>query len=97
MKNTIKFSHDYQKLWGQCHARLIEVNITEKKHLHPDLIEYDTNYGGGYYKLPDGKLIQLVFLGDKGIPFCTIRRWTPEKEKYYQSQIGKIFIVEVKP
>lgn len=92
----IKFSHEYPKLWGQYSARLLEVNDTEYKNLHPDLIEYDTKYNGGYYPLPKVRLIQLIFLGDKGIPFCTIRRWTPQKHRYYESAIGKIFEIEIK-
>ena len=35
-----------------------------------------------------GKYIQLVFIGDKRIPFCTIRPAWPE---YYESAIGEVF------
>jgi hypothetical protein len=33
----------------------------------------------------------LVFVGDKLIPFTTVRRWTEEKERYYREGIGKVF------
>jgi hypothetical protein len=53
-----------------------------------------------YYQLPkSGNLIQLVFLGNKGIPFCTLR---PEYSKmgnkleYYKSKIGQEFEIVVK-
>jgi hypothetical protein len=84
--NKIKFSSDYPKLWGQKSAILLNVLLIEKNEfpLDKDLVEYDTkNCDGTYYPLPKNKYIQLVFLGNKRIPFCTIRRFTEEKYKYY--------------
>jgi hypothetical protein len=56
-----------------------------------------------YYPLPSGKLIVLVFLGDKLIPFTTVRRWTPmknadglNKEEWYRSHIGELFEIVTK-
>jgi hypothetical protein len=49
----------------------------------------------GYYPLPKGTLLQLIFLGDKGIPFCTLRRHTPQKERYYQSRVGFMFDISI--
>ena len=44
-----------------------------------------------HYPLPkSGELIQLVFLGDKGIPFCTLRSTYSKmgnKIEYYKSKI----------
>jgi len=57
--------------------------------MHADLIEYDTkNKRGEYYPLPNATYLQLIFLGDKGIPFCTIRRKTAAKHLYYLNQVG---------
>ena len=93
----IKFSHLYPKLWGQETAELLRVKVVDRKGLHKDLIEYDTHYytghgiDGGYYALPNGLLIHLTFIGNKGIPFCTIRRYTQSKFEYYDELKGKQF------
>jgi hypothetical protein len=92
----IKFSHPYPKLCGQEKAELLRVNLLAE--VNPDLREYDTKIRDGeYYELPAGKVIQLILLGDKGIPFCTIRRYTPEKWEYYCGCIGQNFNIEVTP
>ena len=68
--------------------------------INDDLKEYDTlwdNNGDlGYYKLPKGLKLQLIFIGNKNIPFCTIRRQTPQKETYYRNLIGELFDVVIK-
>lgn len=97
----IKFSHEYPKLWGQRFARLVFVDVVDlERELNSgelqDLLEYDTRTaGGGYYELPLGDLIQLVFLGDKKIPFCTLRRFTKRKFEYYRGLRGREFEVKV--
>ena len=96
----IKFGHNYPKLWNQNKARLIEVNHLTNKDINDDLKEYDTkyvqDYKEAYYKLPTGLKLQLVFMGNKDIPFCTIRRQTPQKETYYRNLIGEWFDVVIK-
>lgn len=88
----IRFSHIYPKLWGQSKAKLLAVEILEVSKRTPELLEYDTKTASGkYYPLPDGQLLQLVFLGNLGIPFCTLRRATLEKMRYYSSNIGEDF------
>ena len=95
--NQIKFSHNYPKLWGQTEATLIQVRLLDYKFLNKDLIEYDTKtIDNTYYKLPNGLLIQLIFYGNKRIPFCTIRSFSKEKEKYYTSKIGYNFEIIIK-
>jgi hypothetical protein len=107
--NEIKFSHNYPKIWGQKEATLILIRVLDAKAVqnNKDLLEYDTRYDLPdyspdffdelvYYPLPKtGKLIQLIFIGDKDIPFCTIRRHTPEKEKYYDSKLGYKFAIVI--
>ena len=82
-------------MWGQKKAELKGVYAIAEA-LHPDLVEYDTKKSdGSYYPLPKGNVIQLLFLGDKNIPFCTIRRWTPQKFDYYVSLIGETLKIEI--
>ena len=106
--NAIKFSHDYPKLHGQTSATLLAVvPIRIDRNTPKELLEYDTAYwdeitsGGSikaYFPLPTGDYIQLVFLGNLRIPFCTIRKaYPPSKVEYYKSKIGEQFKVIVKP
>ena len=90
---NIKFSGDYDKLWGQRSAKLVYVDLVSLEHLHPDFREYDTTKkSGDKYPLPkSGVYIQLVFIGHKGIPFCTLRRSTKDKLLYYRSMVHQLF------
>lgn len=94
----IKFSHEYKKMRKQTqNAELIALRLAEYQVLTPELIKYDTEtIEGKFYELPKTKLIKLFFDGDKGIPYCTLRRYTPEKWKYYESLIGKVLVLEIK-
>lgn len=83
-------------------AKLIaieDINIDE--NTNKDLIEYDTKADdGSYYELKKGKYIQLIFLGNKNIPFCTIRsgqssRKMGNKKEYYQAKIGETFNIVI--
>ena len=92
---SIKFSKVYPKLHSQKQAMLLNVKCLHYNVLSDDLIEYDTKAeDGSYYTLEKTELIHLTFLGDKFIPFCTIRRWTAEKEKYYRNQLHNVFEIE---
>jgi hypothetical protein len=96
--NKIKFSHTYTKMpFDREQTKLLEVFITYKKDLSPEFLWYDTQIEGisGNYKLPDGKLLVLLLLSlqDDSLawqPWTTVRRWTPEKEKYYRSIRGEM-------
>ena len=64
--------------------------------------ECDFELEKGHFPLPSGKLLILVFLGDKLIPFTTVRRWTPmknadglNKEEWYRSKIGELFEIAI--
>jgi len=99
----IKFSHDYHKLWDQKKAKLVHVEVRDldigRDHA---LLEYDTKYHIGlsgefsWYHLDAGKYLQLVFLGDKGIPFCTLRSYNHMKAEYYRRNIGETFDIVMK-
>ena len=98
---TIKFSSDYPKLHGQTSAILIAVKpIRIDKDTPKELLEYDTKKADGtYYELKTGDYIQLIFIGNLGIPFCTIRskrnRWGDDKELYYNGHVQEVFEVEI--
>lgn len=109
--NTIRFSHEYPKLYGQTSAELLAVRPIRIDRNTPDaLLEYDTTYFDKPYKdatcifsdekrfpLPTGDYIQLIFLGNLRIPFCTIRSaYPPSKVAYYQRSVGKVFTIEVR-
>lgn len=92
----IKFSHEYPKLWKQTKAELIHLRLLHAKELSNELKGYDTLYQAenkvGYYRLPEnGMLIQLIFIGNFGIPFCTLRRYTKEKLDHYKKNVGNEF------
>ena len=100
--HLIKFSHDYPKLHGQTSGELLAVrDIRIDKNTPAELLEYDTAASdGSHYKLATGDYIQLIFLGDLRIPFCTIRsrrnRYAEDKGEYYRHLIGQVFDVVLK-
>lgn len=96
MGKTIKFSHHYPKLHGQTSATLLAVlPLRINKDTPRELLEYDTKFDGGYFPLKTGEYIQLVFIGNLRIPFCTIRSaFRKEKVKYYTDAIGETFNIE---
>lgn len=108
---TIRFSHNYPKLHGQTTAELLAVKPIRIDRDTPDvLLEYDTTYYDKPFKnetclyakehrfpLPTGDYIQLIFLGNLRIPFCTIRKaYPPSKVEYYTAAIGETFAIVVK-
>lgn len=95
--NPIRFSHDYPKLWNQKTAKLVAVEtVTVSDGLNPSLKEYDTKtVEGGYFHIADGEYLQLVFVGDLGIPFSTLRKMNYENLDYYKSHVGKWFEVVI--
>ena len=95
MKNKlpeIKFSHRYKKMpLGVdtfCESIVLDIEVTHFDGLTLDFIKYDTEYDGGFYELPKTKLLVIQILTE-GIRWTTVRRWTPKKEKWYKSLIGK--------
>lgn len=101
---TLTFSHRYEKLKGMgMQAQLVAVfpyTITEDT---PEaLLEYDTTWDGGRYKLRKGEYVLLLFLGSAGL-FTTIRPrkarpWMPVRDKleYYAAHIGEVFDIRVR-
>lgn len=98
MNLKIKFNDNYPKLWGQDCAQLFYVDVTYTNDVKESgLFEYDCKKSdGSYYELKeDSKLILLYFIGNKGIPFCTLRNYDKNKHNIYLENIGHWFDVEV--
>lgn len=95
---TIKFSSDYPKLHGQTSAELLAVKMLRvDRNTPPELLAYDTTKEDGTrFELKTGNYLQLIFLGNLRIPFCTIRSsYPPQKVEYYTGSIGENFQIEV--
>jgi len=95
---VIRFSSNYPKLHNQTTAELIAVRpIKINKSTPKEFLEYDTkNCDGNYYELKSGNYLQLIFLGNLYIPFCTIRSAFPEsKVNYYTKNIGEVFNIAI--
>ncbi len=96
----IKFSHNYTKLWGQSRATLLACRMIKyNEKFDFSLKEYDTKIEHGeYYPLNNGNYLQLVFIGEKHIPFCTLRppyNKFGNKKEYYEKLIGETFQVVI--
>lgn len=105
MQPKIRFIGDYPKLHGQHEAKLLHARLIRvPDEMTEELLAYDTTRSDGTrFELKKGEYVQLVFLGEKGIPFCTIRQNTKpfqngaaDKMAYYESKIGEVFSVEIK-
>ena len=95
--NLIGFSHNYTKLHGQTHGKLIYVDTVQIKFEDhgSEWWEYDTEYRANFAMLEHDdrmllkydKYVRLVFLGNKGIPFTTYRM-----ENDYKDLVGTDFV-----
>ena len=98
--NTIKFSHRYTKLPDTISSgdevTLLEVLNSRFQDLHSAFIRYDaTTDKGDLYPLPKtGSCLVLIFIFNDEI-FTTVRRQTPEKEKYYKGLRGEVLRLEI--
>lgn len=90
---TIKFEEDYLKLHGQHRGFLLYVQVVDYDDLSEEFLIYDTTkVSGSRYHLPSGQqYIRLVFLGEKGIPFTTVRRMDYSKHGYYREHTKEWF------
>jgi hypothetical protein len=104
MKPKIKFSHDYLKFTGKVlpmDCILLQCFKVSYHDLSEEFIKYDTAYLEDgkikFYPLPKTDLIVLILsaynLKHPTAVFeeklTTIRRFTPQKWKYYKSLEGK--------
>lgn len=96
---TIKFAKQFLKLHGQTSAELVAVKLLDTATISSndfeELVEYDAKANdGSYYPLDRNKTYtQLIFIGNKNIPFTTLRN----KNKYldYMKSIGWVYDIEV--
>lgn len=102
--NKIKFSHKYYKFPAAYEkSRVAQIIVMDEKEISQPFRDYDTEFitnhisARSYYPLPKGKLILVLLIANSGLGWLwtTIRRWTPEKEKYYKSIVGEIVFCEV--
>ena len=99
----IKFSHDYEKLpLKMKKATLLDVQNINLEDQTLAFLEYDTMYINRkkgemeHYPLPKkGRFMILLLRSDTGTFFTTIRRRTPEKDKYYCESIGDEFEIVI--
>lgn len=89
---VIIFSHHYKKMPAGvatfCESFVCGIEVTHYNDLTPDFIKQDTEYEGGFYPLPKGKLL-VITIFTEGVKWTTVRRWTEKKEKYYIGLLGK--------
>lgn len=90
MANRIGFSHHYSKMCGQTRGILAyaSIYIIDSKWFPDETRRYDTD---GVFPLDDGVYIQLVFIGEKQIPFTTYRKDTPENRAKYCGHEREVF------
>jgi len=106
---TIKFSETYEKMpfyhnSPPSEAVLLEVFKVNSEDLHKRFVEYDTIYfdkeanNWAYYKLPKGEVLVLFLKSEFNESvnlWTTIRRFTPQKHKYYKEARGETFNIEI--
>lgn len=98
----IEFDNNYPKLFGQKYAKLLAVfvGISGERLFKkmPDLMYYDTirNDGMRTYIEPDETYMILLFEGDLGILFSSIRKSNEENTEKYCDSIGEVFSIVIK-
>jgi hypothetical protein len=94
--NIITFSHKYEKLKdlnNNDSIKLLEVINVKLENLSNCFLTYDTD---GVYKLPKkGNYLMLIFEKGLGDIFTTLRSYSDAKERYYTSNIGEFFIINI--
>lgn len=88
----IKFNHNYKKLHNQKRAVLIKIMERHGVELTQKFVDYDTE--GKYPIEKDTLYLVLVFLGETGIPFTTLRKSNTENRIKYDLQNAYEIVVE---
>lgn len=69
------------------------VFVVDIKELSQHFLDWDTSYAEEgktkHYDLPKGKVLVLLIVSGGMMIWTTIRRFTPEKERYYRSIVGQ--------
>lgn len=92
--HIVKFARNFTKLRGQRTGFLCWVGMYHVGQVMPkETYEYDTD--GMYRFEPNSDYLQLVFLGDKDIPFTTYRDDNLKNRNKYVGHVGEVFEFEV--
>lgn len=90
----LRFNKNYKKLFNQCKARLIDSKLVTLDQLNKDFIKYDTDCEeGGSFLFTEDLYLCLFFVGDKGIPFTTLRKFNEYNFRYYCDSEDTLFNV----
>ena len=102
--NEIKFHHKFSKLYNQKTAKLLTVEIIGclcDRNINNEFLKYDTHIIDDKYYNIDIKSsdlwIRLVFIGNKGIPFATLRKYSDEKLRKCKDLINKTIDIKIVP
>ena len=92
MKQII-FNHNFKKLHNQKKAVLIQTATIKGVNVQKEFIDYDTDKKYKINKNED--YLFLVFVGDKMIPFTTIRKLNIKNVKKYVGYEGDYFDIVI--
>lgn len=92
MMQQIKFNHNYKKLHNQKTGVLIWVEVLLGKYLPKVFIDYDTD--GKFQVDPKQKYLLLYFMGNRYIPFTTLRKDNVENRVKYLAG-NKVFKIVI--
>ena len=97
----IKFDNNYPKLFNQKHAKLLmvinDLSGEVLKNKFPSFVYYDSiRDDGKLYAIDKSeKYMLLLFWGDSGTIFTTLRKQNPENTAKYNDSIGDLFRLEI--
>lgn len=98
---VIYFSANYPKLKNQRYAKLLfavsDIKFSILKERYRDFLKYDLKHDKGYFLefKDDDNLIFLLFLGQDGHLFSTLRHNTIKNRHIYANSIGHLFEIKV--
>lgn len=92
---TVKFNYNYSKLHNQKSGFLVWVDVVHMSETFPNEETYLYDTDGKYEFELKKDYLQLVFLGDKDIPFTTYRDDNFENRIKYVGHVGEVFEFEV--
>ena len=100
MANELEFDSNYSKLCNQAHAQLVwceKVFCNPEDIKYKSLVEYDTRKRDGtYYKIRKASYLLLLFVGDKGIMFSTLRTPDTKNINNFCGKEGSLFDILIK-
>lgn len=102
--NTIKFSHEYDKILfveKSRPVRLLQVMRVKLDDLSDYMIDYDTTFYNNATHRDDKYILKrgnylLLFFSQQATMFTTIRSdWPQQKYEYYMSKVGEEFMIQI--